>query len=78
VRGLRCVVKRVPKVGIIQLEVNALPHPGPLPKERENDLQPVMDGTSWCLFAARQVAIPSPGGEGQGEGEPHTQLDKSE
>jgi len=32
--------------GTIQLEVNALPHPDPLPnKERENDLQPVMDGT---------------------------------
>ena len=45
-----------------------LPHPGPLPEERENDRQPAGVMAVTEDFEERPLLFPLPGGEGQGEG----------
>ena len=50
------------------------PHPGPLPQERENRCQPVGEANAVGNFERRTVRSPLSGGEGQGEGERHTNL----
>ncbi len=56
-------------------KLNVRPHPGPLPRERENRLQPRRISCVWiCRAVIREskdvrLLFPLPGGEGQGEGE---------
>ena len=54
--------------GIIQADDLNLPHPGPLPKERENHRQSAGAMTMTGDFEERPLLFPLPGGEGQGEG----------
>src|SRR6266702_3028841 len=49
--------------------VNARPHPGPLPQERENQLQSAGVASAPWNFVGQPLLFPLPEGEGQG-GEP--------
>ncbi|MSU59544.1 MAG: DNA helicase UvrD [Pedosphaera sp.] len=51
-----------------QSQLNARPHPGPLPQERENRRQSVAESGVVGEFERRALLSPLPGGEGQGEG----------
>jgi hypothetical protein len=44
------------------------PHPGPLPEEREKWFQRWASSTGEQMFGNAPQRVPSPGGEGQGEG----------
>ncbi len=63
-------------MNVISVEkLNGHPHPGPLPKERENRTQPRRISCAWiCRTLTGEskdvhLLFPLPGGEGQGEGE---------
>ena len=48
--------------------LEARPHTGPLPQERENCRQSVGETGVGENFVGRTLLFPLPGGEGQGEG----------
>ena len=56
-----------------ELEGWNLPHPGPLPTERENRRPPAGVASEVGNLNARNSLFPLPGGEGQGEGKRHDQ-----
>ncbi len=52
----------------VQSGSGILPHPGPLPKERENGSQLASETSTTRDIEARTLLFPLPGGESQGEG----------
>ncbi len=54
--------------GTIQANILDLPHPGPLPKERENCRQSAGESVRFRNSKERTMLFPLPEGEGQGEG----------
>jgi hypothetical protein len=60
---------------LMKNRLNARPHPGPLPQERENRLPPHRISCGWIGRTGFRVSPsshwlhPLPGGEGRGEGE---------
>jgi hypothetical protein len=54
--------------GTIQANDLNLPHPGPLPKERENCCQSAGESVAFGNSKAQTLLFPLPEGEGQGEG----------